>query len=166
MRAPFRERDAELDEGDIVEGVRLPTWSKQGVLSDTPRRVLVTSNGCDCEDFMRARDSGKSDAAAKLRIHVAPLREPAGSELKLQQIRDGEVLPLFWVYGDERIPDQILDLSKETSVPAALVVAGRHLATIAEWQWRRLLVHLAVERWHAKPEKIFRPELLREGETE
>lgn len=166
MPPPFREPDLKLDDGDIVEGVHLPTWSKTGALSSVARRVLVTSNGCDCEDYLRARDAGMSDAAAKIRVHVAPLRDPAGSETKLQQIRDGQVLPLFWVYGNEALPDQIADLSKETSIPAAAVVAGRRLATIAAWQWRRLLVHLTVERWHQKPEKIFRHELLREDEAQ
>jgi len=37
----------------------------------------VTSNGCACEDYERAVAAGRSQAAAKIMVQVAPLRPVA-----------------------------------------------------------------------------------------
>lgn len=72
----------------------------------------------------------------------------------------GEVTSKFFVKGDATtVGDLVVDLAAEQAIPADLLLKGRHLATIATWQWHRLLVQLAVDRWHLKPETLFHPDL-------
>lgn len=160
MADPFRPRDGQLDAGDILENVPFHKW-RDDKLVPNPGFGIVTSDGCACEDYERALERGSS-AAKKVLIHVAPLRKlDVFPEHRIEEIRSGRHLRFFAVDGNDDVPDFAVDLDDEQSFPAAMLVGLRHRATISEYQWRRLLIHIAVCRFHEDPEKIFHPDLLK-----
>jgi hypothetical protein len=95
-------------------------------------------------------------------IRVAPIHSAAGTpEHRLDEIRQGQHLDYFYVHGDGvRLRDQIVNLAAEQPVPAGLLWGLTKIARLADWQWRALLVHLAVSRFHQEPETLFREEVL------
>jgi hypothetical protein len=158
----FQLHDDELDQGDIFSNIPFVKWHEGEPAIGGGARGVVTSHGCTCEDYQRRLDLGHTQAAAKVMIQVAPLR-PATS-FPLQQrsaIADGDYFDYFLVYGQRGVlGDQVADLTKEQSIPASVVMTCDKIARLAPWQWNRLLVHIAVSRFHQKPETIFRPDIL------
>jgi xanthine dehydrogenase iron-sulfur cluster and FAD-binding subunit A len=139
---------------------------KDGELVPVSLRAVITSNGCACEDYERLIDAGRTQAAAKLTLQVAPLRDTRGrSPQNLADIAAGRHLDYFLVYGERNVlPDQIVDFSREQPVPASVLSGCTKIARLADWQWNGLLVHLAVTRFHQTAEELFRPELLKRRE--
>lgn len=158
---PFKRSAPALDAGDIFSDVPLAKWVDGRLEPGTPGRAVITSHGCACEDYDRAVQARRTDAARKLTLQVAPLRSinNQGAET-LDRIRHGDQMDYFYVYGDRQVADQILDFTREQPIPAYVLMTCNKIATLAEWQWRRLLVHLAVSRFHQPPEEIFRAEIL------
>jgi hypothetical protein len=70
----FRPHDEHLDEGDILAGVPFGKWTDGTLGEGTPGRGIITSHGCACEDHERAVDLGRTQAARKVMLHVAPLQ--------------------------------------------------------------------------------------------
>lgn len=70
---------------------------------------------------------GHTQAAAKLMLHVAPLRATKDvPEHRLEEIRSGEQLDYFYVYGETgKLPDQLLDFSYEHRSPRACSTDAR-----------------------------------------
>jgi xanthine dehydrogenase iron-sulfur cluster and FAD-binding subunit A len=163
-RDPFKPHDQHLEQGDIFSDVPLIKW-KSGKLVQKPGRAIITAHGCACEDYERAVDAGRTQAAEKLVLHVAPLRQTQGvPEHRLDEIRSGEQLDYFYIYGTpNKLTDQLLDLTYEQPVPAHVLEGCTKIARIADWQWRRLLVHQTVSRFHQKPETIFLANVLAQG---
>lgn len=161
---PFKPYDEHLDQGDIFSDVPLIKY-KNGKLEQKPMRAIITSDGCACEDYERMLAQGHTQAAARLMLHVAPLRATKDvPEHRLEEIRSGEQLDYFYVYGETgKLPDHMLDFSYEQPVPASVLEGCKKIARLADWQWKRLLVHQTVSRWHQKPEKIFLASVLAEG---
>jgi len=161
---PYKPHDEHLDQGDIFSDVPLIKY-KNGKLEQKPMRAIITADGCACEDYERMLAKGHTQAAAKLMLHVAPLRATKDvPEHRLEEIRSGEQLDYFYVYGETgKLPDQMLDFSYEQPVPASVLDGCKKIARLADWQWKRLLVHQTVSRWHQKPEKIFLDAILAEG---
>lgn len=161
---PYKPHDEHLDQGDIFSDVPLIKY-RNGKLEQKPMRAIITSDGCACEDYERMLAKGHTQAAAKLMLHVAPLRATKDvPEHRLEEIRSGEQLDYFYVYGQAgKLPDQMLDFSYEQPVPASVLEGCTKIARLADCQWKRLLVHQTVSRWHQKPEKIFLAAILVEG---
>jgi hypothetical protein len=165
--------DGLLDQGDILADVPFVRWTEGDPEEGTPRRGIitsngegiVTSNGCTCEDYERAIDAGRSSAAARVYVQVAPLRPAKDfNATKQQEIREGRHLDRFFVEGESTVlTDQIADLTLEQPFPASLLSQCEKIARVADWQWNALLIHLAVSRFHIKPERLFREELLTGG---
>lgn len=161
----FKPTDAHLDQGDVLANVPFAKW-KDGKLSlGGGARGIVTSNGCACEDYERAIAAGRSQAAAKIMVQVAPLRPVATMpEHRIDEIQLGKHLDFFYLYGEPGVlPDHFVDLSREQPVPAALLSACAKIARVADWQWHGLLIHLAVSRFHQVPASLFRVDVLEQG---
>ncbi len=126
--------------------------------------MRVTSNGCTCEDYERAIEKGWSSSAARVYVQVAPLRPAKDFKDKQDEIRAGRRLDLFFIKGDDKkLADQVADLTREQPIPASVLASCKKIARLADWQWSALLVHIAVSRFHVKPEELFRDELLKGG---
>jgi hypothetical protein len=162
---PLRDRNGSLDQGDILENVPFHKW-KDGELVLSAGWGIVTSDGCDCEDYDRAVALGRN--TDRLTIHVTPLRDAGGfPHHRIDEIRSGGHLRYFYIVGDDDVVgDKIADLWNEQPIPASLLVKLRHRATVADWQWRRLLIHFAVTRFHQTPQELFREGLLEEAGLE
>jgi len=161
--APFQAHDARLDQGDILANVPFVKWKDGSSTPATPGRGIITSNGCACEDYERALAAGHTQAANKLMLQVAPLRLVRDlPEHRVDEIQSGRQLDSFWVYGDDGtvLGDQRIDLTYEQPIPASVLIDCTKIARIAPWQWRALLIHIAVARFHQKPATLFRPEIL------
>jgi hypothetical protein len=165
-RRPFQPHDDHLlDEGDILSEVPFIKWEDGEATVGGGARGLVTSNGCACEDYDRALAAGRGQAAAKVMIQVAPLR-PAASypSHRLDEIASGQQLDFFLVHGKAGVlPDHVVDLTREQPVPASVLAGCPKIARLAAWQWKALLIHIAVSRFHQKPEDLFRADLLEEA---
>jgi hypothetical protein len=161
----FRPHDEHLDQGDILSNVPFVKWKDGTVTLGGGARGIITSDGCACEDYERAIAAGRTQAAAKIMLRVAPLRPVKGlPDNRAEEIRTGKHLDYFYVHGVPPIlPDHFVDLSREQPVPAETLVGCPKIARLADWQWRGLLVHFAVSRFHQPPEELFRPDLLEEG---
>jgi hypothetical protein len=155
--APFRALDTHLDEGDILSDAPLLKWDEDGTPTAKPSRVIVTSNGCTCEDYERDIAAGRDQKARKRMVMVAPLRNVSSYPEDIHAaIQNGEFYDRFYVFGDgARLQDQVVDLTREYHVPAAILANCTKVARLANWQWRRLLVQIAVSRFHQPPEEIF-----------
>jgi len=161
----FVPTDDHLDQGDIFSDVPLARWKDQVFVQGSSGRAVITSHGCACEDYERALAAGRTQAAAKVMLHVAPLRAITNMpEHRLEEIKAGQQLDYFYIYGERNtLNDHLVDLSLEQPVPASVLSACTKIARLAPWQWRHLLVHIAVSRFHESPETLFRPELLESG---
>ncbi len=159
-------RNAELQEhlfehGLVLSDVPFVRWVAAKPAAGTPKPGIITSEGCACEVYERALAEGKTSAASKVMLQVAPLRKPGVYGDKLDIIKGGHVLGLFFVKGEgSRLGDCVVDLTCEQSMPAWLLAYCTKSALIADWQWKRLLIHLTVSRWRQAPEEIFREDLL------
>ena len=158
----FCPHDEHLDQGDIFSSVPLGKWEDGKLIQGPGVRAVITSHGCACEDYERALEAGRTQAAAKIMLQVAPLRTIKGVPAnRLEEIATGKHLDYFYVFGEaNKLPDHLLDFTQEQPVPASVLTKCTKIARLSAWQWRRLLVHLAVSRFHQQPEKLFLPELL------
>jgi hypothetical protein len=158
----FRPLDEHLEQGDILANVPFVKWRDGKVVEGGGSRGIITSNGCSCEDYERAQESGHTQKAAKLMLHVAPIRGTEGvPEEKRTEVESGEHLDRFYVYGDGAVlGDQILDFTREQPIPASVLDGCPKIARIADWQWQRLLIHQSVSRFHQRPGELFRADLL------
>jgi hypothetical protein len=122
---------------------------------------VITSHGCACEDYERELAAGRTQAASKVMLQVAPLRAITGMpQHRVDEIKSGRQLDYFYVYGEQnRLPDHLVDLALEQPVPASLMSRCTKIARLAPWQWRHLLVHIAVSRFHQTPEELFLPKV-------
>ena len=157
-RKAFKRPDGRLDQGDVLSNVPFVRWKDGRAEEGAPTRGLVTSNGCACEDYERAlAPPGRSSAAARIMIQVAPLR-PASqfSERQIDEIRQGKQLDYFFVHGEGTfLADQVADLTFEQPIPASILAACTKSTRLADWQWQRLLIHHTVSRFHQQPETLF-----------
>jgi len=154
-----------LEHGLVLADVPFVRWKRRKPEPGSTGRGIITSEGCACEVYERALREGKSSAAGKVMLQVAPIR-PADvyGESKIETIRGGHVLGLFFVKGEgSRLGDCVVDFSHEQSIPASVLVDCTKSALISDWQWKRLLIHLTVSRWRQKPEELFREDLLQSG---
>ena len=94
-------------------------------------------------------------------LKVAPLSPATQYRDRQDAIARGEHLDYFFIAGEGTVlKDQVADLTKEQSIPASVLAKCEKTARIADWQWKALLVHIAVSRFHQQPEELFRTELL------
>lgn len=165
----FKPRDEHLDQGDILANVPFVKWVDGGIELGGGSRGIITSHGCSCEDYERAIARGQTQAARKTMLQVAPLvaieRVP---EHRRAEIETGQYFDRFYVYGEgSLLGDQMLDFTREQPIPAGVLAGCEKVARISDWQWQRLLIHLAVSRFHQAPETLFRIDLLTaEGEPD
>jgi hypothetical protein len=158
----FRPLDEHLEQGDILANVPFVKWRDGRPVEGGGSRGIITSNGCSCEDYERALEMGQTQKAAKLMLHVAPVRAIEDvPEQRRAEIESGQHLDRFYVYGDGTVVgDQLLDFTREQPIPASVLATCPKIARIDDWQWRRLLIHLAVSRFHQRPEELFREDML------
>ncbi len=156
--------DVPIDQGYIFANVPFPVWDDEA-WKVVPRTGVVTSDECACEDYKRALDAGYGDKAKKIDLQVAPV-QPANrySEEAIENIKAGESLERFFIYGGQSLPDSVVQVDKKTAIPAHVLATLKTITVLAPWQWRGLVVHLTVSQWHEKPENILRPELLEGGD--
>lgn len=149
----------------MLADVPFVRWKKGKPTINAKGLGIITSNGCACEDYERAVDERMSSQAARLMLQVAPLNNAKQfPEDKLDIIKTGDHLDFFFLKGEgSRLADQVVDLSREQGIPASVLVDCKKVALIANWQWRRLLVHIAVTRFHQRPEELFLAGLLETG---
>jgi hypothetical protein len=153
-----------LDQGDVLSDAPLVSW-KTGEAVQGENRAVITSHGCVCEEYERLMNSGKSNAASRILIQVAPLRPAKVFRDKIKLIREGKLLDYFFVEGDgQKLQHQVAILSGEQPVPARLLVDCKKVARLSDWQWERLRLQLTVARFRVKPDEIFREELLKGAE--
>jgi hypothetical protein len=160
--------DEHLDEGDILSAVPFIRW-KDGKPEIKPNvRGVITSHGCACEDYERAVAKGQKDKAGKMMLQIAPLRDIKGIPAhRLDEIKAGKQLDYFYIYGEGgTLNDHIVDLTHEQPIPASMLNDCRKVARLAPWQFKNLLIHLTVSRFHQPPEEIFRDDLLDEHQEE
>jgi hypothetical protein len=153
--------DGRLDQGDVFSDVPLIKWD-DGAARESPNRAVVTSHGCVCEDYERAISAGRTSAADRILIQVAPLRPAKDFKQKIAEIRDGKLLDRFFIEGDgQRLAHQVVDLSREQPMPASVLMKCKKVARLSDQQWEALLVHMAVARFRIDPAKLFRDEILK-----
>jgi hypothetical protein len=151
----------ELDQGDVLADVPFVKWEGDKASPGKRNPGLITSHGCTCEDYYRALKQGSS-AVNRVWVQVAPLRPASDFDDKtIAEVREGVQLDRFFVEGDgSRLRDQVAILTREQPFQASLLAGCKRAVRIADWQWERLLIHMTVSRFHARPEQIFRDELL------
>lgn len=154
-----------LEHGLVLSDVPFVRWTNGRPKVNSAGPGIITSEGCACEVYERALREGKSSAAAKVMLQVAPVR-PAKDygAAKTETIKAGKVLGLFFVAGEgTRLADCVADLSHAQGIPASVLVDCTKSALISDWQWKRLLIHMTVSQWRQKPEDLFREDLLQSG---
>lgn len=152
-----------LDQGEILADAPLVSW-KTGEAVQKDNRAVITSHGCVCEDYERFVETGKSSAAARVMVQVAPLRNAEVFRDKIKLIRDGQLLDYLYIEGDgQKIKHQVAILSEEQPIPARLLAACKKVAILADWQYERLRLQLTVARFRTKPDEIFRADHLRKA---
>ena len=146
-----------------MANVPFAKWTDEG-WKINPRRGVITSQGCACEDYQRALDLGRTSQANKIILQVAPLTDTAGRpQDKLEKMRRGEVLRIFYIYGEAgTVQDQLVDLDGEQGIPAFVLAGLPKVARLGDWQWRGLLIHGTVNRWGRSAEEIFGEERAKE----
>jgi len=161
-RKALKTHDDVLDQGDILSDVPLVKWKDGQAAHGSPNRAIVTSHGCVCEDYDRAVKDGKSSAADRVFIQVAPLRPAKDFRDKIGLIQEGKLLDLFFIEGDGgKLAHQVADLTREQPIPARVLADCKKVARIADWQWNALMVHMTVARFRSAPADIFHPDLLK-----
>jgi hypothetical protein len=162
-KAAFKPHDDGLllDQGDILAEVPLVIW-KDGKAQESKNRAVVTSHGCVCEDYERAIGAGRSSAAERLLLQVAPLRPAKDFKHKIGEIQRGELLDRFFVEGDgKKLAHQVADLTREQPIPASVLVKCKKIARLADWQWEALLIHMTIARFRIDPAQVFSEEILK-----
>jgi hypothetical protein len=151
-----------LDQGDVLANVPFVRWKDGKPTFGAKSLGIITSHGCACEDYERALDKpGRSSQADRVMLQVAPLKPAKAFGDKVEVIRSGSQLDCFFVQGEGSVlADQVVDLTREQGIPASVLVPCKTVTRIADWQWRALLVHVAVSRFHQQPEKLFLDEVL------
>jgi hypothetical protein len=150
-----------LDQGDVLADVPFVRWRDGKPTFGSKGLGIITSHGCACEDYERALEAHRSSQAERVMLQVAPLKPAKVFGEKIEVIKSGTHLDLFYVQGEgSRLADQVVDLTREQGIPASVLAACKKCARIADWQWRALLVHVAVSRFHQQPEKLFLNEVL------
>lgn len=145
----------------ILADVPFVKWDGGKAKFDSPGRGIITSHGCACEDYERAAAaSGRSSQAERVMLQVAPLKPAKAFGEKIEVIKVGSQLDCFFIEGDGSIADQVVDLTREQGIPACVLAGCKRSGQIADWQWKSLLVHIAVSRFHQQPEELFLRELL------
>ncbi len=136
-------------------------WENGKARTGTVGPGIITSHGCSCEDYERALREGRTSAARRLMLMAAPLKQAKAFREKIETIKTGTALDYFFIKGENPWPaDQVVDLTHEQALPASVLADCRNVALIADWQWKALLVHIAISRFHQQPEELFREELL------
>ena len=151
-----------LEHGLVLSNVPFPRWTAGKAQHGTGRRGIITSEGCACEAYERALAENRSSEASKIFLKAAPIY-PAKEygEEKIEIIKAGKVLGLLFIQGEgSRLGDCVVDLSRESSFPAYVLAGCTKSALIADWQWKRLLIHSTVSQWRQQPEALFREDLL------
>jgi hypothetical protein len=151
-----------LDQGEILADVPFVRWEDGKPIFGAVRRGIITSHGCACEDYERAaKEAERSRKAGAVMIHVAPIAPATQYRDRQEAIARGEFLDYFFIFGEGSIlKDHVLDLTREQAIPASVLAKCKKISRIADWQWKGLLVHIAVSRFHQQPEELFREELL------
>lgn len=93
-------------------------------------------------------------------LQVAPLKPAKAFGEKIEVIKNGSQLDCYFIEGDGSIADQVVDLTREQGIPASVLAECKRSGQVADWQWKGLLVHIAVSRFHQQPEDLFLKELL------
>jgi hypothetical protein len=145
----------------ILADVPFVKWDGGEAKFDSQGRGIITSHGCACEDYERAaKTSGRSSQAERVMLQVAPLKPAKAFGEKIEVIKNGSQLDCFFIEGDGSIADQVVDLTREQGIPASVLAECKRSGQIADWQWKGLLVHMAVSRFHQQPEELFLKKLL------
>ena len=153
-----------LEHGLVLADVPFVRWKDGRPKIDSGGPGIITSEGCACEAYERALQEGRSSAAAKVMLQVAPIRPANDYRDKIETVKAGQVLGLFFVKGEgSRLGDCVVDFSHEQGIPASVLAGCKKSALISDWQWKRLLVHLTVSRWRQKAEDLFREDLIESG---
>lgn len=154
-----------LDQGEILANVPFVRWEDGTPVFNAVRRGIVTSHGCACEDYERAAaEDERSRKAGAIMLQVAPISPATQYRDNQEAIARGEFLDFFFIAGEGTIlKDQVVDLTREQAIPASVLAKCKKTARIADWQWKALLIHIAVSRFHQQPEELFLKELLESG---
>lgn len=149
----------------MLSDVPFVRWKKGKPTFNSKGLGIITSNGCACEDYERAVEEGRSSQADRIMLQVAPLNKAkAFPDDKIEVIKRGAQLDCFFLKGEgSRLADQVVDLSREQGIPASVLADCKKVALIENWQWKRLLIHIAVTRFRQVPEELFLTELLETG---
>ncbi len=151
-----------LDQGEILADVPFVRWKDDKPIFEALRRGIITSHGCACEDYERAaKEAARSRKAGAVMLHVAPIEPATQYRDRQEAIARGEFLDYFFISGEGTVlKSHVVDLTKEQAIPASVLSRCKKVSRIADWQWKRLLVHIAVSRFHQQPEELFQEELL------
>ena len=150
-----------LEQGLVLSDVPFVRWKAGRPKLDSKGPGIVVSEGCACEAYERALAEGNSNAAARVMLQVAPIRKAQVYGDKIETIKGGHVLGLFFIKGEgSRLGDCVADFSYQQAIPASVLADCTKSALISDWQWKRLLIHATVSQWRQKPEDLFREDLL------
>ncbi len=140
----------------MLARVPFAKWTDEG-WTINPKRGVITSHSCACEDYRRHVEAGQTSKARKVMLHVAPLADVRDlPEEKRQIIRDGKMWRYLYLYGESGIlSDQLVDLDAEQAIPASVLHGMTKITRLAPWQWQALLIHTTVNRWGRAAEDIF-----------
>lgn len=159
---PFDEH--RLDQGDVFANVPLTKWADdEPEEGSATKRVVVTSHGCVCEDYDRLIAAGLTSKARRLMVQVAPLRPAKERQDKLDLIKEGRMPEFVYVEGDgKKLDHQVADLGREQAIPAWILVENcQRIARLADWQWNRLCVQLAISRFRVEAQDLFNADILK-----
>jgi hypothetical protein len=150
-----------LEGGLVLAKVPFVRWEDGEPHTGSEAQGIITSHGCSCEDYERAIQEGRSSAAKRKMLMVAPLKAAKVFRDKIDTIKSGTALDYFFIQGEPPWPaDQVVDLTREQAIPASVLAGCKKVAQIEDWQWKALLIHIAISRFHQQPEDLFREDLL------
>jgi hypothetical protein len=164
----LRKIDSELllEGGLVLAKIPFVKWENGEARIGADGPGIITSHGCACEDYERALQEGRTSAARRLMLMAAPLKQAKAFRDKIETIKGGTALDYFFIKGENPWPaDQVVDLTHEQAIPASVLADCKKVAQIADWQWKRLLIHIAISRFHQQPEELFREELLESDDS-
>lgn len=156
------EEPERLNQGDVLVRVPFIGQDARDLSKVTEMMGVVTANSCDCDKFFTARERGlNADLRATWPLQVAPAHPPellVGGQAG--DARQGRMPRYFPLPEEGSMPELVVDLWREQSVPAQILVDCERRACLTAEQLHRLYIHSWVLQTRIKPEEAFREELL------
>jgi hypothetical protein len=144
-----------LDQGYLLDAVPV-RFPRSGEDSVEQSLAVVTSHGCDCDRYERAKAAG--DSGETLVVQVAPVHPLAALDDNglHNDIRKGGVHRYFHIPAEAGHDELVADLFFEQPLPTGDLMRLVRVASLSEdWCWR-LSLQIFVLRSRKRIEDVFR----------